>query len=516
MSRKAKLEGGFAYRNEGKIQNCYAAVKIGAGKSENAGFIYDNNGKALHCFTRSTVRGWKRGSDRRKHKDGFAALSSGSISQCFFLVKNKRKLEQYRDRKLGLSVKAAEPDRVGQDYQWDFDVFGRENAAEMDFLGKSWRYNPLAARSKEYGDFDYDYEDDYDYDYDYDDDDDVEYFDLSGREDAQGKAAVVKKNRKETVMIGAEDELLAFIDRVNRGEPEAVNADCKLVDDLDFHGRKIPSLGCDREHPFCGNFDGGGYRIKGFVLSGKDMAQTGFFGCLKGNVYNLSVDGIIKAGNCQLTAGFCAVNEGEIHCCEAVIEMSGGRYAGMFVGENKGLIERCSVSGKSCGLFLLWLWPLWPWFLLLIWILINPPLPPEDYVPVMADAAIIPNEDVDTGERTNENKASYEVPKTLEVDASTMTAKSEPYVIKNPNRGANYDFVAVLYMTDNAGRDVEVYRSGRIPVGYHIQDLTLAPEDGSALAAGSYHAKMVFSFYHHDTGEKGMVDSTVPITVEIK
>lgn len=512
MGEKAKLEGGFAYRNEGKTQNCYAAVKVGAGKSENAGFIYDNKGEALHCFTRSMVRGWKRGSFRRKQKDGFAALDSGKVSQCFFLVKKQKKLKQYRDKNLGLSVKAAKPEQIESAFQWNFEVFERENAAKMDFLEQSWHYDPIAARMKGYGDFDYDYDDDYDYD----NDDEIEYYDMPEWEDAPGKANAAGKGRKTTVMIGTEDELLAFMDRVNRGEPEAVNADCKLIADLDFHGRKIPSLGCDRKHPYCGTFDGRGHRIRGFVLSGKDRTETGFFGCLQGNVYNLSVDGIIKAGSCPLAAGFCAVNEGEIHCCEAVIEMHGGQYVGMFVGENKGLIERCSVSGKSCGIFLPWLWPLLPWAALLVWILINPPLPPEDYVPVMADAAIVPNEDDDMGERTNENKASYEVPKTLEVDAVTMTAKSEPYVIKNPNRGANYDFVATLYMTDSAGQDVEVYRSGRIPVGYHIQDLTLAPEDGSRLAEGSYHAKMVFSFYHHDTGEKGMVDSTVPITVEIK
>lgn len=127
-----------------------------------------------------------------------------------------------------------------------------------------------------------------------------------------------------------------------------------------------------------------------------------------------------------------------------------------------------------------------------------------------------PNEDVDRRERTNENKASYEVPKILKVDAATLTAKSEPYVIKNPDRGGNYDFVAVLYMQDSSGRDVEVYRSGRIPVGYHIVNLTLTPPEGNALTAGTYDAKIVFSFYHNKTGEKGMVDSTAPVTVEIE
>lgn len=505
MGRKVKMEGGFAYRNEGKTQNCYAAVKVGSRKSENAGFIYDNKGEALNCFTRSAVRPWSRGSGHKKQKDGFASVGDGTASLCFFLVKNEKKLKKYRDGKLGLVLKEAQPDKLKEDYNWDYDVFERENAGKMDFLDKSWCYNPITAMK-----------DDDDFDYEFDDDDDLEFYDLSGQENVAQNDRAAKKNGPETVAIGSEDELLEWIDRVNRGEQEAVNAKCELTSDLDFHGKKIPSIGCDRQHPFCGMFDGKGHKIKGFILCGKGMAEIGFFGCLKGIVCNLSIDGIIKAGDCPLAAGFCAVNEGEIHCCEAVIELSAARYVGMFAGENNGLIERCSVSGKSCGMFLLWFWPMLPLCALIVWMMFNPPLPPDDYVPVMADTSIIPNEDADIVERTNENKASYEVPKTLKVDAATLTAKSEPYVIKNPNRGANYDFVAVLYMTDSSGHDVEVYRSGRIPVGYHIENLTLSPPDGSALAAGDYSAKMVFSFYQHDTGEKGMVDSTVPITIEIK
>lgn len=471
MGKKAKMEGGFAYLNDGKLENCYASVKIGAGKSENAGFIYDNKGEARHCFTRSSVRAWKRASGHRKQKDGFVSVNSGIVSQCFFLVKKDKKLKKYRDKTAGRALKAAEPDQIRTDYDWDFDVFEQENAAKMDFLEDSWSYDPL---------------------------DGLEEIGVN------------------IVKIRTKDELLSFIDRVNRGEPAAVNAKCELAANLDFHGRKIPSIGCDRQHPFCGTFDGKGYKIKGFVLRGKDMAEIGLFGCLKGSVINLSVDGIIKADGCPLAAGLCAVNDGEIHCCEAVVELRKGRYAGMFVGENNGLIERCSVSGKSRGAILLWLWPHLPFLALLAGIVLNPPLPPEDYAPIMADAAIVQNDDTDRRERTNENKASYEVPKILKVNARTLTAKSEPYVIKNPDRGGNYDFVAVLYMQDSSGRDVEVYRSGRIPVGYHIENLTLTPPEGNALTVGTYDAKIVFSFYHNKTGEKGMVDSTAPITVEIE
>lgn len=471
MGKKVKMEGGFAYLNDGKLENCYAAVKIGAGKSENAGFIYDNKGEALHCFTRSTVRGWKRGSGHKKQKDGLTSINSGTVSQCFFLVKKEKKLKKYRDRTAGLEVRAAEPDMIEEDFDWDYDVFEQKNASKMDFYDEAWSFAPL-----------------------------------KGQEDTGGNIVKIK----------SKDDLLSLIDRVNRGEPAAVNARCELTANLDFHGKKIPSFGCDRQHPFCGTFDGKGYRIKGFVLHGKDMAEVGFFGCLKGSVSNLSIDGIIKADGCPLVAGFCAVNEGEIHCCEAVVEVYAARYNGMFVGENNGLIERCCVSGKSCGMILLWIWPQLPLLALIIGIVLNPPLPPEDYAPIMADASIIQNEDVDRRERTNENKASYEVPKILKVDAATLTAKSEPYVIKNPDRGGNYDFVAVLYMQDSSGRDVEVYRSGRIPVGYHIVNLTLTPPEGNALTAGTYDAKIVFSFYHNKTGEKGMVDSTAPVTVEIE
>ncbi len=443
MSRKIKMEGGFAYRNTGTIQNSYSAVKIGSvfrfgrGKSENAGFVYENSKELYHCFSRSTVR------SRNKGKDGLIAVNRGEFHCCFFVVSKDRTLKKFRDQEHGYAKKTVVPEFLEHSYQWDFTVFEREPAAKMEFLAENWCFDPNEVEKAAEGTF-------------------------------------------------------------------------LLTDDIDFHGKEIPAIGCDRQHPFCGTFDGGGHRIKGVVLSGKGMTEIGFFGILKGTVLNLTVDCIVKGKNCPLVSAFCAVNEGEIHCCEAVCELHAKRYAGAFVGENNGVITHCCVSGKSYGTFLIWLWPLLPFLLLVFVFLLYPIVPPEDYVPVMADASIIPNADNDFGERTNDNKASYEIPKVLRVDAATLTAKSEPYVIKNPNRGANYDFVTVLYMTDNNGNDVEVYRSGRIPVGYHIEELTLTPPDGIALTKGNYEAKMTFWFYHHDSGEEGMVDSTVPITVEIE
>lgn len=379
MGKKAKKEGGFAYQNAGMIENCYAAVKIGAQKSENAGFIYDNKGEALLCFTRSAVRGWKRGVERKKRKDGFASVNSGILNRCFFLVNKEKKLKQYRDGAFGRTVKAAGPRQIKTELEWNFDVFEAKNASKMDFFADNWHSSAAG------------------------------YFE-EGREEIE---------------IRTKDELLDFIDRVNRGEPQAANAHCELLTNLDFHGKTIPSVGCDRQHPFCGTFDGRGYKIKGFVLEGKGMAETGFFGVLKGSVCNLSIDCVIKGNDCPLVAGFCAINDGDIRCCEALVEIKAKRYAGLFAGENNGLIERCCVSGISHGAFLFWLWPMLPVLALSAGILLNPSVPPEDYVPVMEDASIIPNGGIGRGERTNENKASYEVPKTLKVDAAPLTIEIE-------------------------------------------------------------------------------------------
>lgn len=561
MSKKARMEGGFAYRNAGTIENSYASVKIGRGKSENAGLIYDNSGEVLHCFTRSAVHKWekkeKQGKEEKKQKDGLFVINNGSVSESFFLVKKEKELKKYRDKELGLTIEQAQPDFLKENYNWDYSAFEEENASDMEFLEEAWEYtaryveeeeekgerseersaqprrrreNVMVGRRSRAGRIRKTL---------------LQMQKASAmrkkaaqagkgsaqayrtnvrnekgvqekRTETQKEERVKTKERPKPVLIGSEEEFLDFVDRVNKGEPEAAFGSFELTCDLDFHGKTIPSVGCDRQHPFSGLFDGKRHVIRGFALNGKDMAEIGFFGHLEGIVQNLSIDCLVKGKKCPMTAAFCAYNGGEIHCCEAVTEVCAGRYAGMFVGENKGVIERCCVSGRSRGAFLFWLWPLLPIAFLAVGILANPPKKPQEYVPIMADAQIVPNEEKEVKKRENENKASYEVPKELIVDKASMTVRSEPYAIKNPDRGGNYDFVAVLYMKNSAGNDVEIYRSGRIPLGYHIEQMKLTPPEGTTLSEGIYDAEIVFSFYHQNSGEKGMVDSRVPIRIEIR
>lgn len=244
------------------------------------------------------MRRWNKG------KNGLVAVNKGKFDWCFFIVRKKRMLKKFRDQEHGFAKKTVVPEFLEHSYQWDFNVFEREPAEKMDFLAKNWHFTSDEPEQEE-----------------------------------------VKK----PIEISGRSQLLNWIERINRREPEAVEGNVFLTDDIDFHGKEIPAIGCDRQHPFCGTFDGGGHRIKGVLLSGKGMAVVGFFGVLKGIVKNLTIDCIVKGKNCPLAAAFCAVNMGEIHCCEAVCELHAKRYAGAFVGENHGIITCCSVSGKSCS-----------------------------------------------------------------------------------------------------------------------------------------------------------------------
>ncbi len=479
MGKGNQMEGGFAYLNgdKGHLENCYAAVRIKGRKCENAGFVYENRGTISHCFTRSHTSRWKQSQKKDdKKKDGFCSLGNGIIHKSFFLEKKEKRLENYRDSELGLTIKQADCQFLQEQFDWDFRVFEEKNASKMDFLAENWNYTlPKNTES----------------------------------ENADPENTGIER-------IHTEQELTDLIDRINRGNKKAACGYYELDSDLDFHGRELMPIGWDQEHPFEGIFDGKGHMIRGFVLKGKDRPVLGLFGYLEGMVVNLRADGIVKGKNCRMAASFCAVNKGEIHCCEAVFEIHSKYNLGMFVGENHGLIERCSMDGKSHGIFFFALFPLLPLIALAIACAFNPPKPPADYNPIPEDRSIVPNPEDNSGKRSNENKASYEVPKILEVDANTLTVSDGQYVIKNPNRGANYDFVATIYMTDSLGQQVEVYTSGRIPTGYHITALTLTPPKDIVLSKGSYDAQITFSFYNQDTGEKGMIDSTVPIKIKIK
>lgn len=459
-------KSGFVYCNRGKIVNCYSAAKLHSRKGQTAGFVFHNHGEIESCFSRSTIQFMKK--YKKKSGNGFYAFDKGEITDSFFLGKKVNEKNEYRDSTYLMPKEQATAKTVQDRYQWDYEIFEKKPVASMDFRKENWSY----------------------------------------RKD-MGKKTVIR--------IEKESDLLRIIERVNRGESESAHLNYQLTADLNFHGKKVPMFGYDKNHPFCGSFDGQGHVIKGFILSGKKETEAGFFGYLdKAVVMNLTIDYVLEAQGCKYAAAFCVENHGEIHCCEARCELVGADHVGLFVGNNYGVIERCCASGKCKAGFYGWIGYFVPVVALASVVTLNPPAASKEYVPVKEDVAIIPGAPEDDSLRSNENKASYEVPKEIEVSLSTLTAQSESYVIKNPDRGGNYDLVATLYMTNQAGEQVEVYQSGRIPVGYYIDTMTIKEPEGVTFTEGKYDANMQFTFYQSETGEKGMMDSTVPVAITLQ
>ena len=62
----------------------------------------------------------------------------------------------------------------------------------------------------------------------------------------------------------------------------------------------------------------------------------------------------------------------------------------------------------------------------------------------------------------------------------------------------------------------ELYRSGRIKIGYEIEAIKLsALADGTLLPVGDYEMLVAIDAYDPDTNEKSVVNAQAPITVHV-
>ena len=82
---------------------------------------------------------------------------------------------------------------------------------------------------------------------------------------------------------------------------------------------------------------------------------------------------------------------------------------------------------------------------------------------------------------------------------------------KNPSN-SNHDAVLELFAVATDGSLVLMARSGRIPAGYGISEMTLE-SSAPYLDTGTYSGLYVVSFYDPTTGEKATVDTKIPDVV---
>ncbi len=172
------------------------------------------------------------------------------------------------------------------------------------------------------------------------------------------------------IVISNEEELLAFRDRVNKGE---IYLEASLAADIQMSRKDWVPIGT-RVRPYTGTFNGQGHTItglnnaevvdeasegsSGLVIIGEGEENfpadilVGLFGVVgsDGEVKNVTLADASLEGYSS-TGGIAGINEGYIFNC-SVTGTSGinggtaqGGGAGGIAGKNNGIVERCVFSG---------------------------------------------------------------------------------------------------------------------------------------------------------------------------
>lgn len=484
--------GAFAAVNNGEILGCSTNVLFRT-KYSGSGFVYDNSGTVKHSVAAKPAQGSGK-------VGGFFYRNTGIIEECGFISKaratggeQKKKSAAFRDEKLRIepSVSAEEIYRILKlDSVWKNE---RQDSLEPDF--------------------------------------------------AANRAEEVSIS---PVEIGDAETLLSVIEAINDGDSKAAEGHYILTKNINLHGRKIDPIGDSETTAFSGLFDGNGKKISNFVVNGKGREYAGFFGYTKNAVVvNLKVDYILKGTGGNVTGGMVGICDGgRFENCAVFADVTPGICGGGFVGKNAGSLINCYVCGKVHYPILLW--PLFLalgllFLLSLITVTLRQQGSSDVYVPEVIDPNQVPvvnNNKVDPPQ-AGTSRISFEVYQEVFVSAATMVGKME-YV--NPARAtqdvvihicvsdselvkAGYDLAAAGVRTaeeladpgyDPAVAYTELYRSGRIQIGFGVDNCKLSPlPGGETLKVGDYEMVIMIDSYDPETNEKAIVNAQVPITVHI-
>jgi len=485
--------GGFVSVNAGIIEDCYTDAKIKYEKNA-SGFVFENTGEIASSIAQGKTTG-------KENIAGFCCRNKGTITNSGWLSSVKT------------SDKNAYPDAaLIIEYEKIADV--REKLG----LGKAWRVPEADAKR------------------------------LVLDEKANLYSFDVKEGDVPVIEIGSARALEELALKIANGDEEAAAAHYRLSCDINLHGRKWLPIGLSDMAPFTGVFDGAGHKITNFKIRSKKLEHAGFFGYIKGGfVANLHLDCVANATGGAVTGCMCGTNDkGTIIGCRVVARVSAEKICGGFVGKNTGRIEKCCFIGKiapAAPLILIFL-PVCSLLVLLLAIglgiminrLVSPPWSPE-----IIDPNARPS--TETGSYTpppaGSNRISFELNQEVYISSVTQVGIVN-YV--NPNRSTQDVVIRVLVsdatlmrVLGKTGRSAseqaaleaeegydaetsyqELYRSGRIKIGYEIEAVKLsALADGTFLPVGDYEMIVAIDAYNPDTNEKSVVNAQAPITVHV-
>ena len=484
--------GGFAAQNSGNIDDCFSIVHITANKGTRGGLTGENIGSITHSFYSGNIR--------RLH-GGISGLGKGKEEQCYFFHDDKptwtRKL---RDYQIGRHYKYVKNEKVAESLG-----FGIGNIMEymggrhiLRFIPEKWLFD----------------------------------------------TSELPKAQSVPIVINSAEQLIKIAKKINEGDADLMSAYIRLNKDLNLKGKEWMPIGNDLTKAFTGLFDGCGHTIKNFVIRSKGTKAKGFFGYLKGEVYNLTVDCLITEKNGATSGGLAAYCEnGVIGNCAAIVGIKyyDGKVGGL-VGSNTGRIFESYSAGKIFAAVFPWWWglPLLP--LLMLLLLLNPPAA-EEVIKIFPAPPIDPGVERIPGEkispRTGSNFVAFEFEREVYVDSVTGSCRLH---FVNPGN-SNHDIIVQLQMTDamaieamgSTGRlpeeqgrlnaypqydpennRVVLSESGAIPVGYRLDNLILdAQPNGASLPPGRYPAIVFLIFYDRNTHDRAMLESQLPVILNV-
>ena len=480
--------GGFAGQNSGNIVDCYSISELNTRKVVSGGFAGENSGSISHSFYSGPLR--------RIH-GGVSGVGKGeSDNSYYFHNENDKKLSRLRDKELAKSSDAVRTqeaaDTLGFDTKNIWEPHGGHQA--LRFIRQKWLYKT----------------------------------DLN----------------PEVIVIHSAEELIELSRKINEGDSGLASATIRLERDIDLGGIEWTPIGCELIRAFTGLFDGCGHMVKNFVIKSKGASAKGFFGYLKGEVYNLTVDCLINDKTGANAGGVAAVCDGGvIGCCAAIalIKCRGGGNYGGLVGVNTGTIFQSYSAGKISSALIPWLWtlPLLP--LLLLCIMLLKPGYPDSltvFAPVPEDANIRPIPGA-AAPVSGGNFVSFQFDNEVDVN---LTSGECVLNFNNPGT-SNHDVVVQMQFTDaqaarvmggtgrtaeeqqkldaNPRYDPENYRvviaeSGAIPPGYQLTSLQLTDQpSGASLPPGTYSATIYLIFYEITSHNRAMLESQLPVTINV-
>ena len=494
MPKMNSRQGGFVAQNQGKIENCFSVVRIKGKGTRLGGFAGENSGEIKKSYAYSILK------DR---ESGFVGTETGkSDEQCYFFHSEKR------DSKTVRRLKDVEKALALSDW----------NEEEMQYLGydpKIWRYGSRRCPM------------------------------LFVAENWMHRIPEYVVSGRSQLNISNAAELLWWATEVNRGNQEAMNAYVCLTEDIDLRGKKWTPIGITKKTAFQGVFNGNGHNVTNFAVTDKKLDNQGFFGYLKGDVYNLSVDCILSGG---LYAGGIAAqcDGGTIGCCSATVNIkSADCIGGGLVGRNTGHVFQSYSAGQFSFVIIPWI----PFgigagglaLLYVIFFLLIPALNKDSpiYEQIDRDPARIPIPGDVTVQKEGTNFISFQFEEgiVIERDSGLCTLH-----FKNPN-ASNHYVVVHLQLTDEVakavmggtGRSEEeqkeleeqegydpkaqrvtIAKSLAIDPGYQIDALELTDYAKEHLVPGTYSAVIYLVPYDIETNRRAMLESQLPVTIKVR